>query len=128
LAVKGDHTLEAAPEPYGRSLLTFLADLLRDCLESYRVAALALQDLAPARSMDQKTLVRTARETGRAEYLAGRISTLEALSRPTLENAILYFIDQKILIEDAKRLKLGPGEGGVTGEALADQIGSFLAR
>jgi glycerol-3-phosphate O-acyltransferase len=79
--------------------------------------------------MDLKTLVRTALEIGRAEYLAGRISALEALSRPTLENAVLYWLDQGILIEDAKRLRLGPAVQSATErEALAERIGSFLSR
>lgn len=129
LVLHRDQTLEVAPESHSRPQLTFLADLLRDYLESYRVAALALQDLPKARSMDLKTLVRTALEIGQAEYLAGRISALEALSRPTLENAVLYWLDQGILVEDAKRLRLGPAVQSATErQALAERIGSFLSR
>lgn len=129
LALRGDQSLDVAPESHSRPQLTFLADLLRDYLESYRVAALTLQDLAKARSMDQKTFVRAALETGRGEYLAGRISAFEALSRPTLENAMLYLLDQRMLTEDAKKLRLGPAApDGTGGAALAGRIDSFLSR
>ncbi|HVE87461.1 MAG TPA: 1-acyl-sn-glycerol-3-phosphate acyltransferase, partial [Myxococcales bacterium] len=96
--------VEGAP---GRAQLEFLADLLRDFLESYLLAAMTVQDLATGGSMDKKAFLKAALETGRSEFLAGRISAAEALSRPTFENAVSFLLDQKALAEDGKLLKLG---------------------
>ncbi len=53
-----------------RGELDFLADVLRDYVQSYLLAALTLEDLA-AGPMDRKGFVRAALETGRMEFLSG---------------------------------------------------------
>ena len=47
----------------------------------------------PARDWMQKALDR-----GRAAYLAGRILRLEALTKPTLENALQLFRDRGVVV------------------------------
>jgi glycerol-3-phosphate O-acyltransferase len=107
--------------------LGFMADLLRDFLEGYLAVALTLEDLARAGSMESRSFIKAAFETGRAEYLAGRISASEALSKPTMENAVLFLLDQQILVEEAKRLRLGPA-APLQMDELANRIRSFLKR
>jgi glycerol-3-phosphate O-acyltransferase len=88
--------------------LEFLADLLRDYLQSYLVATLTLEDMAKGGPMDRKAFVRAALETGRLELLSGRLDAAEALSRTTLENALAYLLDQGLLEERERKLYLGP--------------------
>jgi len=120
--------LGLAAGPRVREKLEFIEDLLRDYLESYLLAALTLQDLAQE-PLDKKAFVRAALDTGRAEFLSGRIVTAEALSRTPLENAVDSLLDQNILVEQDKKLKLGPGHTDPSArEAFIQQIRTFLVR
>jgi glycerol-3-phosphate O-acyltransferase len=109
--------------------LEFIADLLRDYLESYLLAAMTVQDLATEGPMDKKAFVKAALETGRSEFLAGRIGAAEALSKPTFENAVSFLLDQKALVEDGKLLKLGPAaDEPHEREELLGSIRQYLRR
>lgn len=121
LSVEGDR-VQLSSEPFARPQLEFLADLMRDYLESYLLAALVLGDLSADRPMDKKDFVKTALETGRAEFLSGRIGAAEALSRTTLENALLFLVDQKVLVEKDKALGLAPThqDASARGKLAAD--------
>jgi glycerol-3-phosphate O-acyltransferase len=78
---------------------------------------------------DRKAFVKYAMETGRAEFHAGRIGAAESLAKTTLENAVAYLLDQKYLVEEDKKLKLGPaGTEPGTREQLASDIRSYLQR
>jgi glycerol-3-phosphate O-acyltransferase len=125
LVLAGDR-LRVAPEPFSRPQLEFLADLLRDFVESYLITALALGDLAGQGPMEKKTFVKAVLETGRTEFLAGRISTSESLSRINVENAITSFLDQGALREQDKSLALGPAAQDEAGRsALTARIRVF---
>jgi glycerol-3-phosphate O-acyltransferase len=105
LVIRGEQTLSVAPEAHALPELEFHADLLRDLLEAYWLAARNLNDLrAP---VDSKSFVRESLELGRAELLAGRIRAAEALNRTTLENAVAFFKDQSYLKEENKLLSWG---------------------
>ncbi|HLT30073.1 MAG TPA: 1-acyl-sn-glycerol-3-phosphate acyltransferase [Myxococcaceae bacterium] len=96
---RGGHAIEE---------LSFLADLVRDYVESYLLALLTLEDVARApNGLDKKEFVRAALDNGRLEFHAGRLQTPEALSRTTLENAISWLKDQGFLVEENRRLKAG---------------------
>jgi glycerol-3-phosphate O-acyltransferase len=117
------------PSEEQRDSVAFLADLLRDLVEGYLAAALTLKELAPEHGMERRTFVKAAIESGRAEYLAGRIAAPESLSKATMENAALYLLDERILIEDGRRLRLGPTAAtALEGDQLANRIRSFLNR
>lgn len=103
LVVREGDLLAAAPEAHARPGLAFLAELLTELLESYRVAALAAADLGTS-GVDKKELVKRMLDVGRAEFLAGRISAAEALSRTTFENALQLLVETKVLIEKDKQL------------------------
>jgi glycerol-3-phosphate O-acyltransferase len=95
-----------------RDALEFLADLTRAYGESYRVAAEALAEIGrtvPDVPFDRKALVGRFLEHGRGAFLAGRISQREAISRPTFENAVEWFVQQGALVPAADRgLRIDP--------------------
>jgi glycerol-3-phosphate O-acyltransferase len=129
LVLRSDESLQLAPEAHARPYLEFLADLLRDYLEAYLLAALTLKDVAEGVATDRKAFIKFALETGRAEFHAGRIGAAEALAKTTLENAVAYLLDQKFLVEEDKKLKLGTA--AVTPEArdqLVTEIRLYLQR
>ncbi|MBX5484188.1 MAG: 1-acyl-sn-glycerol-3-phosphate acyltransferase [Myxococcaceae bacterium] len=109
LVTRAGGSISIAPEPHALDDLTFLADLMRDYLESYLIAGLALEDLAIANGVDKKTFVKTALEVGRAEFLAGRITAAEAISRSNIENALAWFLDRQMVVERDKKLFIGSG-------------------
>lgn len=112
----GEH-LGPPGDPVARSSLQFLADLLRDYLESYALMVRTVA-AAPPGGVERKELLRRALARGRTEFLSGDIEYAEALSKTNLENALLYLLDQGHLIERDKRLTLGALPLGPLEEAL----------
>jgi glycerol-3-phosphate O-acyltransferase len=126
LLSRGAAGIAAAPERSARPRLEFLADLLRDFLESYWIAGRALDDLAAHGVMDRRSWVRSALELARAEFLAGRISTMEAISRPNLENALAWFVDRGVVEAEDRKVRLAPDLDEAARVALAQEIRAFL--
>jgi len=120
LVVRDGEKLTLAPEKFVRPQLQFLADLIRDYLESYLLAAITAQE---GTATDRKDFIKKALETGRAEFLAGRLSASESLSRTNLENALSWLIELSYLAERDKKLQAGtkPLAG------LADRIRACLS-
>lgn len=106
LVVKAEEAVHLAPEPHARPQVQFLADLLRDSLESYLLAARTVAEAGGG--LEKKDFIKRALEAGRADYLAGIITAAEALSRTTLENALLYLIDRGHLVDQEKKVLTGP--------------------
>ncbi len=121
LVLADEVTLKVAPEPFAKPMLHFLAELIRDYLESYWLSAKAAAHL-PAAGIEKKEFVKNALEAGRGEFLAGSLTAAEALSRTNLENAVQYLVDQKILAEQNKKLVAAPQAA----KALMDTIRSYL--
>src|SRR6202023_4416498 len=90
----GDALQPVAP---GLRMLSLLAELLRPFGETVWAAADSLEFLLanpmPAREGKQKALGR-----GRAADLAGRSLRVEALTKPTLENAAQVFRDRGVVV------------------------------
>lgn len=129
LVIRTGDTLQIAPEPHARPDLEFIADLMRDYLEAYLLAAMTLKDVADGVAQDKKGFVKLAMETGRAEFHAGRIGAAESLAKTTLENAVAYLLDQRYLVEDDKKLKLGPAAAEPASRTqLVDEIRRYLLR
>jgi glycerol-3-phosphate O-acyltransferase len=127
LVLHSGDTLQVAPEAHARPELEFLADLMRDYLEAYLLAALSLKDVAEGTASDRKTFIKLALEVGRAEFHAGRIGAAESLAKTTLENAVAYLLDQKYLVEEDKKLKLGPAAADAAArEQLPNEIRLYL--
>ena len=121
--------VRVAPAPHARGELAFLRDLIREVLEAYRLLALSLP--RTAEPVGRKELVKAALERGRAENLAGTLSCLESLSKPTLETALTIFVEQGLLTlsEDEKTVSLAAAHRGAeagAAPALAARIGRFL--
>jgi glycerol-3-phosphate O-acyltransferase len=129
LVLRSGDQLQLAPETHARPYLEFLADLLRDYLEAYLLAAMTLKDVADGVATDRKSFVKFAQETGRAEFHAGRIGAAESLAKTTLENALSFLLDQKYLVEEDKKLKLGPAATDPAArEQLVNEIRLYLQR
>jgi glycerol-3-phosphate O-acyltransferase len=127
LLLRADGAIAAPAERQARRKLEFLADLVRDYLESYWIAALALDGLAAHGALERKAWLRTALEVGRAEFFAGRVSAMEAISRPHLENALEWFLERGILQAEERKVRLGPqAADDAARAALAAEIRGFL--
>jgi glycerol-3-phosphate O-acyltransferase len=122
LVEKSGDTVQAAAR--GGRMLAVLGELLRPFGEGVWVATDALQLLLAA-PMASKEWMRLTLDRGRAAYLAGRISRIESLTKPTLENAVQMLRDRGVIIgakvaltpEFASKEKL---------DALEDEADLFL--
>jgi glycerol-3-phosphate O-acyltransferase len=77
--------------------------------------------------MDRRSFLRAALETGRMEFLQGRIDAPEAISRTTLENALTWLMEQQMVAERDRKLVLGPSaEQPEQREAFRAEIRSYL--
>jgi glycerol-3-phosphate O-acyltransferase len=121
LVLASETTCKPAPESFAKPMLAFLADLIRDYLESYWLAAKLAANL-PAGGLDKKDFVKQTLEGGRGEFLAGGLTAAEALSRTNLETAVQYLVDQKVLVEQDKKLV----QGQSSAQALMETIRSYL--
>ncbi len=79
--------------------VSIYANLLRNFVEGYRIAARALTHLLRS-SVSQKDFVKRAMSLGDRMFLAGEISCREAVSRPLLENALSAFSDHGYIERD----------------------------
>jgi glycerol-3-phosphate O-acyltransferase len=93
------------PVARGVRMLSLLAELLRSFGEAVWAAADSLELLLHA-PMPAREWMRQALDRGRAAYLAGRILRLEALTKPTLENAVQMFRDRGVVV--GTKLQLTP--------------------
>jgi len=105
LVVQQEDRLVVAPEPFARPQLEFVSDLIRDYLESYLMAAMTLPEVGAG--LDKKEFIKRALDTGRAEFLAGKITTAESISRTNLESALQWLLEQHALVEKDKKLMVG---------------------
>lgn len=122
LVSKGEGgSVQIAPETHARPMVQFLADLLRDSLESYLLAARTAHELPPG-GCDRKEYLKRALEAGRADFLAGTITASEALSKTSLENALQFLVERKFLIENDKKLV----HGSASSSELIEQIRRFV--
>ena len=112
------------PVARGVRMLALLAELLRQFGEAVWVTADALQ-LLLAGPMPTREFTRIALDRGRAAYLAGRVHRIEALSKPTLENALQMFRDRGVVI--GAKMQLTPEFAAKEKiDALADETDLFL--
>ncbi len=98
--------LREGNEPWA---LAFLAELVRSYVEAYRLSAetaLALLSATRPAAVDRRGLVRETLERGRAAFLSGRLALRESLSKATVENAIEWFVVQRVVSEEGGRLRL----------------------
>jgi glycerol-3-phosphate O-acyltransferase len=77
----------------GRAHVSLYAEIVRNFVEGYRVAARGLLLLVKG-PLTMKDAAKRAIATGERMFLAGEIERREAISRPVIENALATFIDQ----------------------------------
>jgi len=112
------------PVARGLRMLALLAELLRPFGEGSWVAADALELLLFG-PMASKEWMRLALDRGRAAYLAGRILHVEALTKPTLENAVSVLRDRGVVV--GAKIKLTPEWASKEKlAALAEEADLFL--
>jgi glycerol-3-phosphate O-acyltransferase len=88
----GDTAVIRAASDASAERVEFLAGLIRNFLESYKIAARALGFLLKG-PMLAKDLVKKAMALGDRMYLTGEIQQREAISKPNIENAFSLFRD-----------------------------------
>lgn len=120
--------LLAAPEPHVERDLAFLRNLTLEFIEGYRTFAAVLERAASP--IDRKELIKSALDRGRADFLSGSVAMAEAISRPTMENALAYFLDQEVLVEAGdRRVVLAEAYRSESArQGLLAQIDRFLVR
>lgn len=121
LLARGENEINIAPEAHARPMVQFLADQLRDYLESYLLAARTADEVKPE-GMDRKDFLKRCLEAGRADFLAGTITASEALSKTTLENALQFLSEQHYLADKDKKLIPGANKAS----ELVTQIRRFV--
>lgn len=80
----------------GRQWLMLYTSLLRNFLESYRIAARGLLGLLEG-PLPEKELLKSLLSTGKRMYLSGEVERREAVSNPVLQNALASFLDLRII-------------------------------
>jgi glycerol-3-phosphate O-acyltransferase len=96
--------LEPGDGAGGLTLFTY-ANILKNFLEGYRVAARAAASLARG-PVSEKELVKRALALGPRMLASGEIERREAISKPIFENAFGALVDEQYLRRDGDRLEL----------------------
>ncbi len=125
-----DQRLDAGPGREGWTghqwLMTYAA-LLRNFVESYRIAARGLTGLRNG-PLDNKDLVKQTLATGRLMYLSGEVERAEAISKPLLQNALLAFQDLGFITSAGGLLQLPAEAKDDSVPALEESIARYLDR
>jgi len=112
----------------GRGWITFYAALVHNFVESYRIAARTTRVLTKG-ALPEKDLVARALRVGEQMFLGGEIERSESVSRPTLENALVAFLDQGYLRREDGKLALAESFASEeTAMAIEGKVASYLLR
>jgi glycerol-3-phosphate O-acyltransferase len=111
----------------GHQWLMTYAGLLRNFVESYRIAARGLAGLRNG-PRDSKDLVKQTLATGRLMYLSGEVERAEAISKPLLVNALAAFQDLGHVTQAGGQLALPPESTDDAVPALEESIAKYLDR
>jgi glycerol-3-phosphate O-acyltransferase len=108
VVVDAEGRIDAGPGRLGWSgrewLLTYAA-FLRNFLESYRIAARGLGALLKG-PLPEKDLVKKTLQTGKRMFFTGEVERPEAVSQPTLRNALAALADHGIIRLDSGKMEL----------------------
>jgi glycerol-3-phosphate O-acyltransferase len=111
----------------GHQWLMTYSGLLRNFVESYRIAARGLAGLRNG-PRDSKDLVKQTLATGRLMYLSGEVERAEAISKPTLQNAFTAFQDLGHVTAAGGLLQLPAESTDDALPALEESIAKYLDR
>jgi glycerol-3-phosphate O-acyltransferase len=84
--------------------LRLLAGLVRDFVESYLIAARALEE--PLGALPERELVRRIQDRGDRLFFTGEVRRREACVRASYQNAVECFRQRGVLVADGDRLRL----------------------
>lgn len=96
LTIDENDTVHLASDEEGLARATLYANMLRNFVEGYRIAARSLTVLLKG-PVSPKDLGKRALALGERMFLAGELACREAVSRPIIDNAFLAFVDQGYL-------------------------------
>jgi glycerol-3-phosphate O-acyltransferase len=111
----------------GHQWLMTYAGLLRNFVESYRIAARGLSGLKSG-PLDSKDLVKQTLATGRLMYLSGEVDCTEAISKPLIQNALAAFQDLGYVTQAGGQIQLPAGSKDEAIPALEESIARYLDR
>jgi glycerol-3-phosphate O-acyltransferase len=103
------------------------AGLLRNFVESYRIAARGLSGLKSG-PLDPKDLVKQTLATGRLMYLSGEVDRAEAISKPLIQNAFAAFQDLGHVAQAGGQIQLPAGSRDDAIPVLEESIARYLDR
>ena len=110
----------------GAAWLGFYASVLRNFLESYRIAARSLRLLLRG-PMTPRDLSARALRVGERMFIEGDIERAEAVSRPMIDNAFAAFRDQGYVAREGKELTLSPSFASEEAVGAAEaRVADFL--
>lgn len=84
----------------GRDRLEVLSSIIRNYLDSYKIAYYTCSRSLRDEPIDEKGLTRLMLQNGRHLLLLGKITSPEAISKPSFENAISLFKTARFLVEE----------------------------
>lgn len=112
----------------GRAWVTFYAAVIRNFIESYRVAARTARVLTRG-PLTEKELVARALRIGEQMFLGGEIERSEAVSQTTIENALEAFIEQGYLRRVEGKLALAESFAAEDAAATIEgKVAGYLLR
>ena len=89
----------------GHKWLLVYSEMLRNFIESYRIFVRTLRTLLDG-AIAEKELLKNVLATGSRMYLAGEVERPEAVSKPTFQNAITSFNDQRMIRLNRDQVRL----------------------
>jgi glycerol-3-phosphate O-acyltransferase len=112
----------------GAGWVGFYANLVRNFVEAYLIAARSLSSLVKG-PIARKDLVARALRLGERMFLEGEIELSEAVSQPMIDNAFSAFIDQGYLLRDQEALALAESFQSVEAAAAIEaRVAAFILR
>jgi glycerol-3-phosphate O-acyltransferase len=111
----------------GHQWLMTYAALLRNFVESYRIAARGLSGLRNG-PLESKDLVKQTLATGRLMYLSGEVERAEAISKPLIQNAFASFQDLGYITAAGGVLQLPANAKDESIPTLEESIARYLDR
>jgi glycerol-3-phosphate O-acyltransferase len=111
----------------GHQWLMTYAGLLRNFLETYRIAARGLAGLRSG-PRDVKDLVKQTLATGRLMYLSGEVERAEAISKPLIQNAFAAFQDLGEVTQAGGQMQLPADAKDDAQSVLEESIARYLDR
>lgn len=112
----------------GRGWIALYASMVRNFIESYRIAARTLRVLAEG-PVTEKDMGLRALRVGEQMFLGGEIERSEAVNRHVLDNAFAAFVDQGYLQRSSGKLDLcEPFRSEGANHAIEARMRSYLQR